>query len=428
MKRILFWLLILGVPAGAAAVGYGALSNAYRNWNTTRFRFVEIDRGEIRSVVKSTGAVQPVRKVEVGAFISGPIQLVHVDFNSRVKKGDLLAEIDPRPYQPIVDRDTAVLSVREADVDRNRVLLEQAQRNERRALALRAMKPTFISGTEVDQYTFDRKQHEAQLKLAEAAVAEARANLKQSTNNLGYSKIRAPVDGVIIDKKVDSGQTVASQFQTPVMFVLAPDLETKVHVFASVDEADIGLIRAAQEKKQPVTFRVDAYPQDTFEGKVWQIRFSPTTVQNIVTYTVVVESPNPDLKLLPGMTASLTFVIETHANTLRVPNAALRYYPPAALVRAEDIAILEGATQPADSRSASVPDANSSGSSPTLGKTREKRHVWVAEGEKLRAVEVTTGLADGKFTELVEGDLTEGQPLVSGILDPAEAAKSEPSR
>ena len=160
--------------------------------------------------------------------------------------------------------------------------------------------------------------------------------------NLTYTTIRSPVDGVVIDRKVDAGQTVAAQFQTPVLFVVAPDLEKKVYVYASVDEADIGLIRDAQIARQPVIFTVDAYPKDTFQGKIFQVRLNPTTIQNVVTYTVVVESPNPQLKLLPGMTANLIFQIEIHASVPTIPNAALRFYPRPDQVRQSDRAILTG--------------------------------------------------------------------------------------
>ena len=186
----------------------------------------------------------------------------------------------------------------------------------------------------------------ANVAVCKATIEQSKAALELAQTNLDYTKIRSPVDGIIIDRKVDSGQTVASQFQTPELFKVAPDMEKRIYVFASVDEADIGLIRDAKEHQQPVMFTVDAYPNDLFQGKIHQVRLNPTTTQNVVTYPVVVESPNADLKLLPGMTASLSFQIDKHKNVVRVPNAALRFYPKTEHVRPEDRHLLEGEDQP----------------------------------------------------------------------------------
>jgi HlyD family secretion protein len=183
---------------------------------------------------------------------------------------------------------------------------------------------------------------EAQVKLAEAIIRQSDADLGTANTNLEFCDIKSPVDGIVIDRKVDPGQVVAAQFQTPVMFVVAPDLEKLVYVNASVDEADIGLIRDAQRTKQPVTFTVDAYPKDTFQGQIAQVRLNSTTVSNVVTYTVIVEAPNGELKLLPGMTANLAFQIEKKANLLTVPNAALRFHPTVEQVRLRDRAIVDG--------------------------------------------------------------------------------------
>jgi HlyD family secretion protein len=210
---------------------------------------------------------------------------------------------------------------------------------------------------------------------------------------------------------------VASQFQTPEMFKVAPDMEKRMFIFASVDEADIGLIRDAQKRQQPVMFTVDAYPNDLFHGKVHQVRLNPTTTQNVVTYPVVVEAPNADLKLLPGMTASLSFQIDKHAKVLRVPNAALRFYPKIEHVRPEDRALLEGddraTTDDEDVRTADA--QRSAMEKAEAGRNRSRRHVWIVDGDFLKAVEIVTGLSDSKYSEVVSGALEDGQNVVTGV-------------
>jgi HlyD family secretion protein len=414
MKRLFFWLVVVGVLA-ALPLGYLRLHGAWRGDPASAYRTAAVSRGDIQLEVTSTGTIQPVQSVQVGAFVSGPIQKVYVDFNSRIKKGDVLAEIDPRTYNAAVAREEASLAHTQADLERVKVLLEQAVRDEQRALKLREAKKTFISETEVDQYTADRKSLEAQVKVAQAAVRQAEASLASARTNLEFTVVKSPVDGLVTDRKVDTGQTVASQFQTPVMFVVAPNLEERIYVHASVDEADIGLIRQAEQRKQPVKFTVDAYPDDTFEGTIAQVRLNPTTVQNVVTYTVVVESPNQEMKLLPGMTANLSFQIEQHTGVLRVPNAALRFHPRSEQVRKEDRKIVEGLWEEDPKEEPKEAESPASEKNTESSRFRSRRHVWVLEGELLRAIEVVAGLSDTSFTELLSGDLEQGQELVTGL-------------
>jgi HlyD family secretion protein len=257
----------------------------------------------------------------------------------------------------------------------------------------------------MDQYRFSRMALEAQVKLAEASVLQAQGNLENSKANVGYTEIASPVDGIVVDCKIDTGQTIAAQFQTPELFVVAPDMDKLMHVFAAVDEADIGLIRRAKERGLSVQFWVDAYPDDVFQGEIYQIRASSTTTQNVVTYPVVVAAPNTELKLLPGMTASLEFEVDSREEAVRVPNAALRYFPRPELVRKEDREIVQptSGTQTADRR-----------------KRGGTRHVWVDDSGKLRAIQVRVGLSDSNHTELLEGDLQPGQKLVVGLDDPVK--------
>jgi HlyD family secretion protein len=263
----------------------------------------------------------------------------------------------------------------------------------------------------MDQYRYTRQGLEAQRKLAQAMIAQARASLKTSEANLAYTEIRSPVDGIVIERKVDPGQTVASAFQTPELFTVAPEMERHMHVFASVDEADIGQIRSAQERRKSVNFTVDAYPQDLFSGRIYQVRRSSTTVQNVVTYPVVIEAKNPDLKLMPGMTASISFLIEARDNVVRIPAAALRYVPAAAQVHPDDRHYLSGAS----SSDQAVSGTRLSASQKTeMARSRTRRIVWVQEGHLLRAVPVILGLIDNQFGELIEGDLDEDQDVVVG--------------
>ncbi len=248
-------------------------------------------------------------------------------------------------------------------------------------------------------------------KLGQATVKQAEATLANSKANLEYTKIISPVDGIVINREVDPGQTVAASFQTPELFVVAPDMEKHMYVYASVDEADIGQIQAAQQRGQVVKFTVDAYPGDLFEGKVHQIRKNSTTTQNVVTYPVVIEAPNPALKLLPGMTANITFQIDTKESVLRVPPAALRFVPLPAQVRPEDRHYVETlTTAPPESGQKS-----SASEKAEQARKRRQRIVWVKGGALLRAVPVTLGLIENQFAELVEGDLAEDQQVVIGV-------------
>ncbi len=408
--RLLIVLAVVGGLAWAAAVpGY----SYWRKRNQTTFRTEEVMKRTVTFVVNSTGEVKPVLAVSVGSFVSGPIEQLEVDFNDRVSEGQLLAKIDPRIYDAAVARDRATLATREAEVERVRAELQQAINDERRSIALRAESEDFISLSEMDRFHFARRALEAQLRVGVAAVEQAEANLSNSVANLGYTEIRSPVDGIVIDRKIDPGQTLAAQFQTPELFIVAPEMEKKMHIYASVDEADIGLIRSAQEAGQPVQFTVDAYPDDLFEGIIEQIRFSSTAVENVVTYPVIVAAPNPNLKLLPGMTADLSFQIDEKQDVVCVPNAALRFFPSELQVREEDRKLLDGAASDEDDdENVQSPSAKQKYEA---GLEENRHHVWVQEGELLRAIEVFTGISDNRYTEIISGDVEDGLELVTGV-------------
>ena len=411
MKRLVRWLVFLCILGGiVAGIGYWAKS-WWEKRSIPTFQTAKVSRGRIETVVNSSGTIKPVLSVSVGAFTSGPIAKVNVDFNSVVKKDDVLATIDPRLLEAAVEHDRATVESQKAELARVQALLQQSKNNEKRARQLLAINKDYLAETDLDQYYFTRLAYEAQIKLGEASIKQAEATLKNSLANLGYTKIIAPVDGIVIERKVDPGQTVAASFQTPELFVLAPDMDKHMFVYASVDEADIGQISSAQQRGQVVKFTVDAYPGDLFEGKIHQIRKNSTTTQNVVTYPVVIEEPNKGMKLLPGMTANITFQIETKEDVLRVPAAALRYTPLPTLVRPEDKHYLDAIPAPPVDGSNTKTTANDKA---RQSKKRHQRVVWVKDGEKLRAIPVTLGLMVNQFAEYLEGGLSDDQELVTG--------------
>jgi HlyD family secretion protein len=418
MRTFLVFLLGIAVLAGLGTTAYGPAMDYWAKRNAPVWRTAKVDQGELVAVVNSTGTVKPKLQVMVGSFVSGPILELYCEFNQEVKKGDLLATIDPRIYEANVARDRASLANREADVDRVQALVQQAINDEQRTLALRMKDEDFISQAEMDKVKFNRIAQEAQLKVSLTAVDQALATLETALANLNYTKIRAPVDGIIINRKIDPGQTLAAQFQTPELFVVAPDMREEMHVHASVDEADIGLIQEAQRRKYPVSFTVDAHPDELFHGVINEIRLSSSTTQNVVTYPVVVSASNPELKLLPGMTASISFQVDHRDDVIKIPNAALRFYPLPKHVRPADLPILEGnlqATGGDDDEARQSENSLSAMDRTQRWKQRNRRHVWVVDGNYLRAVEVTTGLSDSQFTEMIDGSLKRGDMLVTGI-------------
>ncbi len=415
-------LVVLG---GAAAATYSPAKQFLKDRYRVQYQEEEVGTGPVVFEVNSTGTVQPVISYHVGSFVSGPIKKLKVQFNQEVAKDEELALVDPLIYQANVDRDKAALKSREADVERAQALLDQADNDLRRAQALRQKNKDFVSDTEWDQFRFNQQSLAAQLKLAEAAVTQAEASWKYSKANLDYCRITSPVDGVVIDRKMDEGQTLAAQFQTPELFIIA-DIKKEIYVIATVDEADIGLIRQAQETKQPVHFTVDAYPDDLFTGHIKEVRMNSTTTQNVVTYPVVISvKPNPDMKLMPGMTANISFQVSERKSALRVPNSALRFFPKSEQVRLEDRPLLEGATSQADKEK----EKNKQTTDPTpsarekaaANRKRTHRHVWVVDGEFLRAIAVVIGINDNKYTEIVSGELPAGTKVVTGVGVKGEA-------
>lgn len=413
MKSLFKLLMVLIILGAIGTAAYRPLMETLEARNRTEWRTQEVEFGDLIQSVNSTGKVEPVKRVSVGATVSGPIKELFVDYNTKVTKDQLMARIDPRLYQSGVERDRAILRTREAEVARAEAMLQQARNDERRSMQLQNSQDSFISQAEMDQFKFSRMMREAELQVSQTNVEQSQAQLDNSEANLGYTEVLAPCDGIVIDKKIDVGQTLAAQFQTPEMFVVAPEMDERMHIYASVDEADIGWIRKAQESEQLVRFTVDAYADELFDqGKIVQVRLSSKEEQNVITYPVIVETPNIGLKLLPGMTANLSFQINKREKIIKIPNAALRFYPPREKVHPDDRKILDGFED--QKQLSESPKMVSADEKAETSKSLSQRHVWISDGKFLRARPVKIGISDNRFTELLSGELKQGEALVIG--------------
>lgn len=316
MKRALLILLIVGVIGGAGFAYYTYQKKPAAPTITT----AAVTRGDVVDTVGATGTLQAVTTVQVGTQVSGTIQALYADFNSLVKKGQVLARLDPSLFQTQIEQARANLIRAQADLERLKVSLDDARTKLARAQELSGRQ--LIPATDLETAQVNVRSIEAQIRSSEAQVTQARASLNQNDVNLQHTIIAAPIDGLVISRNVDVGQTVASSLQAPTLFILAADL-TQMQVVANLDESDVGRIRPGQH----VSFRVDAYPAEAFDGSVSQVRLQPIVQQNVVTYATVIDVPNPALKLKPGMTANVNVEINKRTDVLRVPNAALRFRP-----------------------------------------------------------------------------------------------------
>ena len=366
MKKIIVAVAVLIMVLGSVVYYFTKDSKAPKYITQTA------DRGDIRSTVSATGTVNAVTTVLVGTQVSGTIKQLFVDYNSPVKKGQLLAQIDPASTEAQVAQASANVSLARANLEKSRVAVRDTITNFKRNKILYGK--NFISKSDLDTSETNYLSAIAQVKASEAQVAQTQAALSLAQTNLRYTQILSPVDGTVISRSIDVGQTVAASFQTPTLFTIAQDLK-KMQIDANIDEADIGRIKT----NQPVTFTVDAYPDMTFKGNVSEIRNSPTTVQNVVTYAVIVKVDNPELKLKPGMTANVLIVIDDKKNILRIPNAALR-------VKLADKEL----------RAASPKGPG----------------VWVLDHKKPKRVPLTIGISDNRFTEVVSGNLNESNQII----------------
>jgi HlyD family secretion protein len=351
------------------------------------FRTEKVTKGDIVMTVTATGTVNAVITVQVGTQVSGTINRLYVDFNSHVKKGQLIAQIDPALFDEQVSQAKANLLAAKANEEKANATLVDAKRTMERNKELVAK--GLIAQSDFDTAETNYETAKAGVSAAKAQVAQTDAALKNTQTNLGYTRIISPVDGTVVSRNVDVGQTVAASFQTPTLFTFAQDL-TKMQIDTSVDEADIGKIKIGQG----VDFTVDAYPDIIFKGKVGQVRIAPITVQNVVTYDVVITVDNPELKLNPGMTANVSIIVAEKKDVLRAPNAALRFKP----------------------------------SEKTKAKPQKGSAVWILENDKPKRVSVTAGIGDGNYTELAAGEIKEGQEIIVESLAKAKGPSTSGPR
>jgi HlyD family secretion protein len=389
-------VLVLGAAAAWALTRTRAVA-------TDEFRFVEVQRGDVEKVITGTGRLQAITTVEVGTQVSGQLSEILVDFNDRVTKGQLIARIDPTLLEQEVRASAASVERVAAEVTQARRELTRSQGLYDKQLLSEAEYNTAVSAVEV----------------AEASLKSAKVNLERAKRNLAYADIRAPIDGVVLSRSVDVGQTVAASFSAPQLFLIAENL-AQMEILAAIDESDIGAVHTGL----PARFSVQAYPDEKFQGNVDEIRLQPTTQDNVVNYTVVVSVSNPDGKLLPGMTATVEFVVAKATDVLKVSSTALRFRP-----TDEMRAALRGERQAAgntrgDSARATRPSGRGQGSG--AGAT-DRALLWsVGPGGKVNATRVKVGVSDGQFTEISGEGIEEGMSIIVGTTGTTTATSSSP--
>ena len=421
-KKVVLIVAVVVVVAAAAVLGLGTLKG--KKNGAVKYRTEILSKGDIEAFVVTTGTLNPLRLVEVGSQVSGKIDKLYVDFNSPVKEGQVLAELDQSLLKAKIDQSNANYLSAKASVDGARVTLDNLQKKYERAKTLFEKK--LISYEENEAAEAAYLGAKADVQAAEARLAQAKSQLDSSRVDLAYATIRSPIDGVVINRLINIGQTVAASFQAPKLFEIANDL-SKMQVECAVDEADIGKVKEGQK----VRFTVDTFPDEVFNGTVNQVRYSPTTTSNVVTYTTIVDVDNQQLKLRPGMTATVSIITGEAKNVLRVPNGALRFTP---ALPAEEIQKImkeagermaarrqaESGQAPAGTVPASGPPAiTPPGGNGTAQGTRARQpsRIWFQdESGKLRVAFIRPGVADASYTEVLRGELREGQTIIIGLV------------
>ncbi len=425
MRRVIRPLLALLL---LAAIGWGLWT--WQPWRTPsnqpQYRLGALERGPLSAAVSASGTLNALVTVQVGSQVSGQVRELLADFNSEVKRGQIIARLDPETFETRVDQAEAdlaaargaaevargTLTTREAELTKAELALADAQRN--LARKQRLVDQGFLSVAELDGARFANDSAveqarlaragvavaQAQIAAAQAQVAQRQAALRQARAELGHTVIRSPVDGVVISRNVDVGQTVAASLQAPVLFSIAKDLR-RMEINVAVDEADVGRVRAGQKMR----FTVDAFPGQRFTGQVTQIRKAAQVNNNVVTYSVMATVDNPELKLLPGMTANARILTEERDSVLKLPNEALRFRP----VQADGTPIRLEVRGREDGPG--IPG-----------------RVWILKDGQPEAVPVRLGVSDGKHTEMLRGDLAEGAEIILGLADGAKAAPTRPPR
>jgi len=429
IKRVWIWVLAIAVVVGVFA--------AFRLSKKTdpEYFTAKVEKGDIRQVIEATGTINPVTSVQVGSQVSGMISKLYVDFNSKVTKGQVIAEIDPKLFEGAVlqaqadlQNSQALLAAAKANLTKDQATQQQNKLDYDRAVGLQRQGVNSQQQLDQAKATYDAitaqvGSDRAAIQQAEAQVAQKTATLKVAQTNLDYTIIRAPINGTVVARNIDIGQTVAASLQAPTLFMIALDL-TQMQVYAKTDEGDVGQIRPGQK----ADFQVDAFPKEMFHGVVFQVRMNATSIQNVVTYDTIVNFDNPDLKLFPGMTAYVSIPVASAIDTVKIPNAALRYKPDLPAEKVQELYRKYGiavnpttqtppATGPpsATGREHAVPKPSTVGNSGLAV-------VWKLEPDKsLRPLQVHVGLTDHTYTALTGGDLQPGDELVTG----ATTAKQE---
>jgi HlyD family secretion protein len=405
MKKILY---LIGVIILVVAIGLISFNAVNKKGTNGKYTFSTVTRGDLKNTVSSTGAIKAVSTVEVGTQVSGIIDRLYVDFNDQVRKGQLLAVLD-----------TVLLKTMQMDAQANmekaRAQLEQANADYERNLPLFEKK--LISEAEFLPL-------QIQLKTQKASLTSAKASLERAQRNLKYAFIQSPINGTVIQRNVEEGQTVAASLQAPVLFIIAEDL-SKMEIHAQVDESDIGMIKAGQK----VTFSVQAYPDKIFDGSVRQVRLQPTTVQNVVNYTVVIDAANNENLLLPGMTTTVDFIIDERNDVLLVPNTALRFQPSEQVMQ-EFLAQMKRPSAPDSGKN----KASMKGNFPPEQDSKKSRSkdagsVWYLDANQKPAMaHLKTGITDGKLTEVVMSrELNERMQVIIGSAQNGSEKKSSSS-
>lgn len=430
MKKNLKWLILAGVLVLLAILAAFGFNSKSQDQNFT----AKVERGDIRDVVEATGTINAVITVQVGSQVSGVITKLNVDFNSRVHKGDIVALIDPALFEGAVlqasadlDSGKANLQAARANLEKAKATLVQTKADYDRATQLTAQNITSKQQLDLAKANYDSMNASVGAAAATVTQAEAQMNqkaaaLRVAQTNLNYTVIRSPIDGTVVARNVDVGQTVAASLQAPTIFTIAQDL-SKMLVYTKTDESDVGHIKPGKQ----VSFKVDAFPKESFHGSVKQVRMNPTTVQNVVTYDTMIEFENPELKLFPGMTAYVTIPVATAQNVLKLPNTALRYKPP---MTPEEILRLYQQYGIDQQQMEAAEKSSGPAGAPESNIARAPRSttavVWKLHPDNsMEPVEVSLGITDHAFTEigaLVKGDLKESDNVVVRSISAKPAA------
>ena len=452
MKKKVIWIIVALVIITGAILGLTVFKNGKNG--EVKYRTETIGRGDIEALVVTSGTLNPIETIDIGAQVSGKVMKLYADFNTPVKQGDIVAELDQEQQKMKIQQNEASYQTRLASLEQAKVGLQTSEKAYERAKSLFAK--SLLSVEEMDAAEANFLNAKSALMSSQAGLAQAKSTLDQSKVDLGYCIIRSPVDGMVITRKVNIGQTLQSSFTAPVLFQVATDL-TKMKVECSVDESDIGKVKEGQK----VRFTVEAYPNENFNGVVQQVRFSPETVQNVVTYTTIVNVDNPEKKLLPGMTATVSIIVGEAKNVIRVSNAALRFTPtlsPAEMEKIQqemrDRLMAQRQAQqggqpggaPQGGQAAPTPpgaaattaggqrpqgQAGATGGQGTRqggGQNRQQMpRVWVQdEAGKLKMVMVRTGVSDTSYTEIVRSELKEGDVVILGAASSTTASSGQP--